>query len=198
MIRDIHTDVKEKVEVVRQTNKIALAKFLTPFAIAAATMAFFWLFVDPGMASKYAAVFSVYSFVPIIGTVTVVPTGLQLGIPPVPLIVFIIFTDAVLAMFLVWNFDYSKKIPGVGKMVERVGESGELALQRYKWAKRFGFIGVVLLVIFPLQWTGAGVGSIVGRLIGMPSLMTWFAVIIGTFIRSTLATLIYLGAVSFF
>ena len=101
-------------------------------------------------------------------------------------------------MFLVWNFDYAKKIPGLGKLVQRVGEQGEQALQKYKWAKRFGFIGVVLLVIFPLQWTGSGVGSIVGRLIGMQPLMTWLAVVIGTFIRSTLATLIYYGAISFF
>jgi uncharacterized membrane protein len=57
---------------------------------------------------------------------------------------------------------------------------------------------LVAFVIFPLQWTGAGVGSIVGRLIGMPSLMTWLAVIIGTFIRSTILALIYLGVVSIF
>lgn len=198
MIRKVQADVKDKVDAVRQANKIALAKFLIPFGIAGATMAFFWLFVDPETMGKYATVFSIYSFVPLIGTLSVVPTGLSLGIPPAPLIAFIIFTDAVLAMFLVWNFDYAKKIPGLGKLVARVGETGEQALHKYKWAKRFGFIGVVLLVIFPLQWTGAGVGSIVGRLIGMPSLMTWFAVIVGTFIRSTLATLICLGAVSFF
>jgi len=197
MIKEMQTDVKEKVDRVRLMNKIALVKLLLPFGIAGATVAFLWLFL-PEMFGKYVTVFGVYSFMPLIGTLTVVPTGLGLGIPPVPLIAFIIFTDAVLAMFLVWNFDYAKKIPGLGKLVERVGESGEQALQKYKWAKRFGFIGVIILVIFPLQWTGAGVGSIVGRLIGMHSLMTWVAVIIGTFIRSTLATLICLGAISLF
>jgi uncharacterized membrane protein len=197
MIKELQTDMLEKANQVRLMNKIALLKLLLPFAIAGATVVFIWLFF-PEDFGKYATVFGVYSFVPLIGTVTVVPTGLQLGIPPVPLITFIIFTDAVLAMFLVWNFDYAKKIPGLGKLVQRVGEQGEQALQKYKWAKRFGFIGVVLLVIFPLQWTGSGVGSIVGRLIGMQPLMTWLAVVIGTFIRSTLATLIYYGAISFF
>jgi uncharacterized membrane protein len=198
MIKEMQLDVKEKANRVRMMNKIALAKFLIPWGFAVATVLFFWLFVDPETMGKYATVFSIYSFVPLIGTLSVVPTGLRLGIHPVPLIAFIIFTDAVLAMFLVWNFDYAKKIPGLGKIVERVGENGAKALERYKWAKRFGFIGVVLLVIFPLQWTGAAVGSIVGRLIGMPSLMTFLAVIIGTFIRSTLSALIYLGALSFF
>jgi uncharacterized membrane protein len=185
MLKDIQADVREKVDVVRQTNKIALAKFLIPFGLAGATVIFFKLFM-PEMLGKYATVFGIYSFVPIIGTVTVVPTGLGLGIHPIPLIAFIVYTDAILAMFLVWNFDYAKKIPGFGQLVERVGERGEQALQKYKWAKRLGFIGVVMFVIFPLQWTGAGVGSIVGRLIGMESLMTWLAVIIGTCIRSVI------------
>ena len=197
MIKEMEMDVREKVKFVISMNKIALAKLLIPFALAGATVAFLWLFL-PEDFGKYATVFGIYSFVPLIGTLSVVPTGLRIGIPPVPLITFIILTDAILALFLVWNFDYAKKIPGLGKLVQRVGEQGEQALQKYKWAKRFGFIGVILLVIFPLQWTGAGVGSIVGRLIGMTPLMTWLAVIIGTFIRSTLATLIYYGAISFF
>jgi len=197
MIKEMEMTVREKIKMVIKMNKIALAKLLLPFGIAGASVLFLWLFL-PENFGKYVTVFGVYSFLPLIGTLSVVPTGLGLGIHPVPLISFIIFTDAVLSLFLVWNFDYAKKVPGIGELVERVEESGEKALTKYKWAKRFGFIGLVALVIFPLQWTGAGVGSIVGRLIGMPSLMTWLAVIIGTFIRSTLATLIYLGAVSFF
>lgn len=189
--------VKQQVKTVIQMNKLALAKLISPFAIASALVIFLF-FANQEMFGRYVAVFGVYSFVPIIGTLSVIPYGLELGIPPVSLISFIIFTDAVLALFLVWNFDYAKKIPGLGKLVENVGETGEKALAKYKWAKRFGFIGLVILVVFPLQWTGAGVGSIVGRLIGMPPLMTWLAVIIGTFIRSTIATLIYLGVVSLF
>lgn len=190
-------NVRGGIREVMVMNKIKLAKFLIPWALGGATGLFLWLVV-PADFGNYMKVFSVYSFVPLLGTISVVPTGLRLGISPVPLITFIIWTDAILALFLVWNFDYAKKIPGLGKLVERVNERGELALQKHKWASRLGFIGVVLLVIFPLQWTGAGVGSIVGQLIGMQSLMTLLAVIIGTFIRSTLAALIYLGVLSIF
>lgn len=197
MIKDIEMNVRGGIREVMVMNKIKLAKFLIPWALGGATGLSLWL-VFPDDFGNYMTVFSVYSFVPLIGTLSVVPTGLRLGIPPVPLIAFIIVTDAILALFLVWNFDYAKKIPGLGKLVERVNDRGELALQKHKWASRLGFIGVVLLVIFPLQWTGAGVGSIVGRLIGMQSLMTLLAVVIGTFIRSTLAALIYLGALSIF
>ena len=197
MIKEMELTVREKIKMVIEMNKIALAKVIIPLAVAGA-LVIFLLLSGSEIFGKYLAVFSVYSFMPIVGPVTSIPTGLGLGIPPVSLISFITFTDAVLALFLVWNFDYAKKVPGIGELVERVGESGEKALTRYKWAKRFGFIGLVAFVIFPLQWTGAGVGSIVGRLIGMTPLMTWLAVVIGTFTRSTILTFIYLGAVSFF
>ena len=170
--------------MVIELNKIALAKLLIPFALAGATGVFFLLFL-PEDFGKYVTVFGVYSFVPF-GTISVIPTGLGLGIPPEALIAFIVYTDSVLAIFLVWNFDYAKKIPGLGKLVERVEERGEEALRRYKWAKRFGFIGLVVFVFLPAPLTGAGVGSVVGRLIGMAPFMTLLAVILGTFIRSVL------------
>ncbi len=189
-------NAKEKMEMVMQMKKIALAKLVIPFCIAGAMVIFFW-FTGQEVYTKYATVFSIYSFMPLGGAVAAIPAGLKLGIPPVGLISFIIFTDAVLALFLVWNFDYAKKIPGLGKLVEKAEENGEKAIGKYKWAKRFGFIGLVVLVTFPLQWTGSAVGSMVGRLIGMTPLMTWLAVIVGTSIRSTLTTLISIGVLSF-
>ena len=187
MIKEMEMNVKEKMEMVIRMKKIALAKLIIPFCIAGAGVLFFKFFVDPGMYQNYAAVLGSYSF-PIGGPLAAIPAGLTL--PPVAFISFVVFTDAVLALFLVWNFDYAKRIPGIGKLVERAEESGEKAIRKYKWAKRLGFIGVVVLVTFPFV-AGSAVGSVVGRLIGMPSLMTWLAVVIGTFIRSTL--LIYFG-----
>ncbi|HJH25526.1 MAG TPA: hypothetical protein C5S37_01875 [Methanophagales archaeon] len=180
-------NAKEKMEMVMQMKKIALAKLVIPFCIAGAAVLFFWFFVDPEMYPNYAKVLGSYSF-PIGGSLVAVRPGLTL--PPVSFISFVVFTDAVLALFLVWNFDYAKKIPGLGKLVERAEEGGEKAIRKYKWAKRFGFIGVVVLVIFPFV-AGSAVGSVVGRLIGITPLMTWLAVVLGTFIRSTL--LIYFG-----
>lgn len=191
--------MKEKMEMVMQMRLIAFAKLIIPFCIAGATVLFFWLFVEPEVYAGYAEVFLTYTFIPFGGPIAAIPLGLDgLGTSHAAgLVSFIVFTDAVLAMFLVWNFDYAKKIPGIGKLVERAEESGEKAISKYKWVKRFGVIGVVVIVVFPLQWTGAAVGAIVGRLIGMPSLITWFAVVIGTFIRSTLTALISIGVLSF-
>ncbi len=186
MIKEIETSVQEKVDVIRQMKMIAIAKLVIPFGLAGATVLFF-LLTSPDTYTKYAAVFIAYAS-PIGGPLIAVPVGLIL--PPANFILFVVYTDALLALFLVWNFDYAKKIPFLGKFVERAEENGEKAIKKYKWAKRFGFVGLVILVMFPFV-AGSVVGSIVGRLIGMTPLMTWLAVITGTFIRSTI--LIYSG-----
>ncbi|PXF50435.1 MAG: hypothetical protein C4B55_06275 [Candidatus Methanophagaceae archaeon] len=196
MIKEIEKQAKSEVEKIRQMKKEALAKLVIPFCLAGVVVVFFW-FAGPEIYTKYAKVFSIYSFVPFGGPVAAIPAGLSLGASPLGLIAFIAFTDADIALFLVWNFDYAAKIPGLGKLVRRAEESGEKAIKKYKWAKRFGFVGLVLLVTFPLQWTGSAVGAIVGRLVGMAPLTTWLAVLVGTLIRSTLATLISIGVLSF-
>ncbi|KAF5432058.1 putative membrane protein [Candidatus Methanophagaceae archaeon] len=196
MIKAMETSVKDTVAMVRQMRKIAIAKFVIPFCFAGAVVLLFW-FAGPEVYTDYAKVFGIYSFMPIGGAVAVIPVGLNLGIPPAYLISFILFTDADVALFLVWNFKYANKIPVLGKLVVITEEKGEKAIKKYKWAMRFGFIGLMLFVIFPLQWTGSAVGAMAGRLIGMTAGMTWLAVVAGCFIRSLLATLICIGVISF-
>jgi len=188
--------VKERVERVRAMERLAIAKLIIPFCLGIAAAVILFL-AGQDVYTRYATVFSIYSFMPLGGAIAAIPAGLGLGIHPAGL-TFIVFSDALVSLFLVWNFDHAKKIPLIGKIVEKVEESGNKALRRYRWAKRFGFVGLVLLVIFPLQWTGSAVGSIVGRLIGMPPLMTWLGVVLGTFIRTTLFTLISIGVFSLF
>lgn len=182
-------------EMMNKKEMKAVVKFLIPFCLAGFAVLFF-SFTERDIYTKYAMIFSIYNFMPLFGTETAIPAGLTLGISPIALVSFILFTDAVYSLFLVWNFDYAKKIPGIGKLVERGEESGEKAIRKYKWAKRFGFLGLVFLVMIPLQWTGAAVGSIVGRIIGMTSWLTWLAVVIGSSLRSTLITLISIGVLS--
>lgn len=180
--------VRERVKAIIQMRKVALAKLIIPFILVIALILYFVLFVEPEESAKYATIFGIYAFMPLFGLETAIPTGLSLGIPPAALISFILYTDATISFFLVWNFDYAKKIPGIGKVVEKTEEAGEEALRKYKWIKKIGFIGLTLFVIIPFQYTGSVAGSIVGRLIGMPPLMTWLAIIIGCFSRSTLWT----------
>jgi hypothetical protein len=124
---------------------------------------------------------------PLFGTEAAIFAALHpnfgIPLPPAAVIAFMVFVDATLSLFLVWNLDYAKKIPYLGKLVEWTEAKGEKALA---------------FVMIPFQYTGAAVGSIAGRILGMTSLMTWLAVILGSFFRSTLITLVYMGVLSFF
>lgn len=192
-----------KVNVGRllQMNKLVIAKLVIPFCLAGAAVVFFWLFTRPEVYARYATVATTYFFMPLFGTEAAVFAGLHpnFGSPlsPAAIIAFMVFIDSVLSLFLVWNLDYAKKIPYLGKLVEWSETKGEKALMKYKWAGRLGFIGLTAFVMIPFQYTGATVGSIVGRILGMTSLMTWLAVVLGSFLRSTLITLVYIGVLSF-
>jgi uncharacterized membrane protein len=183
-------------EMMNKKEMKAVVKFLIPFCLAGFAVLFF-SFTERDIYTKYAMIFSIYNFMPLFGTETAIATGLTLGIPPVGLICFILFMDAVISLFLVWNFDYAKKIPGIGKLIERAEEGGKRAIRKYKWAKRFDFLGLVFFITIPLQYTGGAVGSIVGRLIGMTPWLTWLAVVIGSSLRSTFITLVSIGVLSF-
>ncbi|UCF49840.1 MAG: small multi-drug export protein, partial [Thermoplasmatales archaeon] len=52
--------------------------------------------------------------------------------------------------------------------------------------KPLRFIGIILFVMVPFQGSGGMVGSIVGRLIGMKPLNTFFAISIGAIIGTLL------------
>ncbi|MBA5942717.1 MAG: small multi-drug export protein [Methanophagales archaeon] len=188
MIVEVEKEVRRSVIELMQMKKIALAKLFIPLGIAAAAILFFAFFVDPKMKGKFLTVLLAY-MTPLGGPLIAAPLGIAL-LTPVVYIAFIVFTDALFALFLVWNFDYTKKLPVIGKFVERLGEKGEETLEKHKWTKRLGFIGVVFLIMYPIA-AGAGIGSVVGRLIGLSPLLTWIAVVLGTFLQATI--LVYSG-----
>jgi uncharacterized membrane protein len=94
----------------------------------------------------------------------------------------IAFVDIVVALFLMWNYDFAKKIPLVGRFMEKVEIIGKNSSNKYTWIKPLRFIGIILFVMVPFQGSGGLVGSIVGRLIGMKPLITFLAISIGAII----------------
>jgi uncharacterized membrane protein len=138
-------------------------------------------------------------FFPPFGKETVIPLGvglLQQGldvpllnlhitggqIHPVLMALSIAFVDMVVALFLVWNYDFAKKIPLVGKFIMKIEQRGKLSEEKYGWVKPLRFIGIMLFVMVPFQGSGGLVGSIVGRLIGMKPWITFLAITLGAII----------------
>jgi uncharacterized membrane protein len=138
-------------------------------------------------------------FFPPFGKETVIPLGvglLQQGldvpilnlhitggqIHPVLMALSIAYVDLVVALFLVWNYDFAKKIPLVGNFIMKIEQRGKLSEEKYGWIKPLRFIGIMLFVMVPFQGSGGLVGSIVGRLIGMKPRNTFLAIALGAII----------------
>ena len=171
-----------------------ISEFLLPFIIVIAGFIVLRLYLDPESSTKLSILMFAY-FVPPLGKESIIPIGVgggEINIPffNTPLIVpsidpFVValsiaFVDIVIALFLVWNYDLAKKIPLVGKFMDKVEKIGRKSSTKYGWIKPLRFIGIILFVMVPFQGSGGLVGSIVGRLIGMKRWNIFFAISIGS------------------
>jgi uncharacterized membrane protein len=173
-----------------------LTKFFLPFLIGALGILLLNFFVEEESAGKLFFLMFAYFFPPL-GKETIIPIGVgggELTIPFINRLVFvpeinpilmastIAFVDIVVALFLLWNYDLAKKIPLVGDFMIKVEKIGRSSSDKYAWVKPLRFIGVILFVMVPFQGSGGLVGSILGRLIGMKPINTFFAISIGAII----------------
>jgi uncharacterized membrane protein len=160
---------------------LKLAKFFLPIIIGFAGIIFMGLLIETDLQIKFWPLITAYFFPPL-GKESVIPTGVGLGIHPFILAISIAFVDIIVALFLLWNYDFAKKIPLVGKFMIKVEDIGKSSSDKYRWVKPLRFVGIVLFVMVPFQGSGGLVGSILGRLIGMKPLNTFFAISIGAIV----------------
>ncbi len=128
---------------------------------------------------RYWSLLAAYFFPPL-GKESVIPMGIAIGIHPLVMALSVAFIDIVVALFLMWNYEFAKKIPFLGPFIEKVETIGRNSSNKYSWVKPLRFIGIVLFVMVPFQGSGGVVGSILGRLIGMAPLNTFLAITIGS------------------
>jgi len=172
---------------------VGLTKFFLPFVIGGLGILSLYLLVDEESVGKLFFLMFAYFFPPL-GKESIFPIGVAGGEVTVPFINKIIvvqainplimaltiaFVDIVVALFLLWNYDLAKKIPLIGKFMIKVEKIGRSSSDLYAWVKPLRFIGIILFVMVPFQGSGGLVASILGRLIGMKPLNTFFAIIIG-------------------
>ena len=157
---------------------IQIVKFFLPIILGFSTFILVGFLMVPGLRIKYWPLITAYFFPPL-GKESVIPTGIALGFHPLVIALTIAFVDIIIALFLLWNYNLAKKIPIVGKFMVKVENIGKSSSDKYGWIKPLRFIGIILFVIVPFQGSGGLVGSIVGRLIGMKPINTFYAITIG-------------------
>ena len=167
---------------IKKTNLyLGIAKFFTPIAIGLIVVYFAGLLIQESLRIRFWPLISAYFFPPL-GKESIIPTGIIVGIDPLIMALSIAFVDIIVALFLLWNYDLTKKIPLIGNFVIKVENIGHNASDKYGWIKPLRFIGIVLFVMVPFQGSGGLVGSILGRLFGMKPLNTFFAISAGAIV----------------
>jgi uncharacterized membrane protein len=177
--------------------QVAMLKLAIPFAIIGGYAFLILELYGEAVANKLGLIFVAYFFNPL-GKEVGIPLALSSTPPPAldPVLTwtFIVFIDLCTALFFVWNFDHALRIPYFGRLLAWVERRGKLAVVKYKWFGGLAFFGLVIYATLPLEGTGAIGGSVVGRVIGLSATRTFLAVGVGSMIRTSLTTLVVLGA----
>ena len=194
----------------KKNKGIILIQFFLPFGIAFLVIGLLWLILPSERMLTLGFWMLIYFFPPF-GKESVIPLAIagnkldeavpfdypEMFVPLEPWLIAlaIAFLDIIVGLFLIWNFDFIKKIPLMGKWITKLERKGGNILKENKYIEALSFMGVVLFVMFPFQGSGGVGASIVGRSIGMNPYKVWGAIIIGA-ISGTL--LIAYAADSFF
>ncbi|OYT49089.1 hypothetical protein B6U83_02865 [Thermoplasmatales archaeon ex4484_36] len=106
------------------------------------------------------------------------------------------------SLFLIWNYDYAKKIPFFGHLLRLVERRGRKVISQSRILSKFAFTALVLFVMIPFQGTGGAGATVIGRLIGMNPYKVLAAVVTGAllgtfligFLSSNILKYVKLGA----
>jgi len=124
--------------------------------------------------------FMIAYFFPPLGKESVIPMAVSTGCHPLSIASAVAFLDIVVALFLLWNYDFVKLAPYLGAWMDRFEKKGNDLGERKPWMKSIEFIAVILFVIFPFQGSGGVGGTILGRLLGLNRYIVFTAISIGS------------------
>ena len=178
----------------KKNRGIMLAQFFIPWLIAVIEITLLYVFLARRTFVNLGFWMTVYFFPPF-GKETVIPLGMSgegfpesvpffnpetfISLDPLLIALAIASIDIIVGLFLVWNFDFAKKIPILGKFIIKFEKKGHAVLAKNKYIEALSFVGVTLFVIVPFQGSGAVGASIIGRAIGMNPYKVWAAIILG-------------------
>lgn len=91
-----------------------------------------------------------------------------------------VLIESCIALFVTTNLDVLYKLPWVGPGLRDMEKNGRATLSRRRWIRRMAFLGVVVFVSIPVPGTGAIGGTAVARLVGLGSIRSFGAVLMGT------------------
>ncbi len=127
----------------------------------------------------------IFYTLPPAGKETIIPKAVAGGVPGWIAGLSTTIVDSCVSLFLIWNYDWVKKIPFLGPALESAEKKGRRKIRKAKWFKRTAFFFTTLVVFVPFSGSGGFGGTIFGRVLGMNPYRVLLAVVIGSLIGST-------------
>lgn len=176
----------------RKTRDVILFQLTFPFLLSALGILIIYYYCTMFLNRHLFFVlggFMVAYFFPPAGKESVIPLAISRGVPYYLIALAITFIDSMVSLFLIWNYDYAKKIPFFGHLLIMVEKRGRRVITRSRILSRFAYAALVLFVMVPFQGTGGAGATVIGRMIGMNPYRVFSAVVIGALLGTFLLAL---------
>ncbi len=156
--------------------------FLLPFAIALGYIGLLYVVLAAGFFEIALVAMIGYLFTPL-GAEFWVPTSVIIlhsqgggALDAFWVVSAVVAMDWFIALFLLWNFDLAERAPFLGKFIDKAEARCRRFLEAKPWRQRLALLALALYVALPVQMSGGLVGSILGRVMGVPRRLVFVVV----------------------
>lgn len=127
----------------------------------------------------------IFYTLPPAGKESLIPSAVSKGVPGFMAGISASAVDICVSMFLIWNYDWVKKLPIIGPALERTEAKGRQKAEKTRWFSKATFILTTFFVFVPFSGSGGVGGTVFGRIVGLRPYRVLLAVALGSFIGST-------------
>ena len=101
----------------------------------------------------------------------------------------VVYGDAGTSLMIMANMYYVYRIPALGRRLAEARQVGYRVLRAHKWMRRAAELGLTVFVALPFQGSGAVLGVVLGRILGLTWLAIFSLVVLGSAAGSALVAL---------
>jgi uncharacterized membrane protein len=92
----------------------------------------------------------------------------------------VVYGDLGTALIIMANMQYLYGFPALGRRLRAVRQAGHDVLKFHNWMRRAAWMGLAVFIAVPFQGTGAVLGVIIGRILGLSRWAIFTAIALGT------------------
>jgi Putative small multi-drug export protein. len=180
-------------------NYLIVAKFLIPICLGVVFIFLVYLIGKGGYLGGRGDYWTLYGmmFAGTVGGRLSLSIGIAAGFNPLFIIGIGTVGDGIAALWVLWNWDLIYRVPKIGKTIELVKIREEEFFKSHRKIERGSFLGLVTFLMSPFQ-IGGVYASVLSKIIGMRTIPSFFAILLGSFLGGVLVVFSTRGLVHAF